>query len=293
MKSKVLYIHALSPLHAGTGQAIGAVDLPIARSRATEHPYVPGTSLKGSLRDKANDIFNDAKKVAQIFGPESDIASDYAGAVAFGDANVLVLPVRSISGTFAWISSPYILRKFIRDIKDSGVEITDTVPNISAIENCIVHSNSTLCLKLNNHSKVIFEDLDVNPTKGTADHLIQTFASQIFPHDEEWRGMFLEKFCLVSDDIFTFLSKHGTDVVTRIRIEEETKVVKSGALWTEENLPAETLLYANVVTVPNKASGKDDDTLFSDLSELYKTSVQLGGKATVGRGRCKLYFGGA
>ena len=41
----LLFLHALSPLHAGTGQGIGAIDLPIAREKATGIPYLPGSSL--------------------------------------------------------------------------------------------------------------------------------------------------------------------------------------------------------------------------------------------------------
>ena len=53
MNTRLLVVHALSPLHAGTGQSFGAIDLAIARDRATDHPYLPGSSLKGSLRATA------------------------------------------------------------------------------------------------------------------------------------------------------------------------------------------------------------------------------------------------
>ena len=39
MDAKLLFVHALSPLHAGTGQGVGVVDLPIAREKAT-NPFV-------------------------------------------------------------------------------------------------------------------------------------------------------------------------------------------------------------------------------------------------------------
>ena len=35
MQHHLFHLHALSALHAGTGQAVGAVDLPIARERAS------------------------------------------------------------------------------------------------------------------------------------------------------------------------------------------------------------------------------------------------------------------
>ena len=33
MLTQLFLIHALSPLHAGTGQSVGAIDLPIARDK--------------------------------------------------------------------------------------------------------------------------------------------------------------------------------------------------------------------------------------------------------------------
>ncbi len=77
MTVKRAYIlHALSPLHAGTGHSADVIDLPIARMKATGIPFVPGSSIKGTLRDArkikppngANDY--DQKWLA-TFGPES------------------------------------------------------------------------------------------------------------------------------------------------------------------------------------------------------------------------------
>src|SRR4051812_14096906 len=115
MSVRLLFIHALSPLHAGTGQSIGAIDLAIARDRATGYPYLPGTSIKGSLRGRAEDIKLDANALKAVFGPDAAKASEHAGGVVFGDANLLLLPVRSLAGTFAWVTSPYLLARFARD----------------------------------------------------------------------------------------------------------------------------------------------------------------------------------
>jgi hypothetical protein len=52
MKEKrLILLHALTPLHVGTGQAVANVDLPIAREKATGFPIVPASALKGVLRD--------------------------------------------------------------------------------------------------------------------------------------------------------------------------------------------------------------------------------------------------
>ena len=75
----LVFLHALSPLHAGTGQGIGAIDLPIAREKATGIPYLPGSSLKGVLRDRAASWDPDTRFA--VFGPDTESASEHAGAV--------------------------------------------------------------------------------------------------------------------------------------------------------------------------------------------------------------------
>jgi len=44
MESKAYVLHALSPLHAGTGHAADVIDLPIARMKATGIPIVLGSA---------------------------------------------------------------------------------------------------------------------------------------------------------------------------------------------------------------------------------------------------------
>src|SRR5213080_58743 len=107
MQAKMLFAHALSPLHAGTGQGVGVIDLPIAREKATGLPFLPGSSVKGGLRDLAPDD----DKHRRIFGPRTDNAEEHASSAHFSDQRLLALPVRSLAGTFAWVTSPYILRR--------------------------------------------------------------------------------------------------------------------------------------------------------------------------------------
>ncbi len=46
----MLFIYVETPLHAGTGRGLGAVDLPIQRERTTGYPIVQASSVKGRLR---------------------------------------------------------------------------------------------------------------------------------------------------------------------------------------------------------------------------------------------------
>lgn len=291
MQTRLLFVHALSPLHAGTGQSVGAVDLAIARDRATEHPYLPGSSIKGTLRARSEALLG-REKTIPVFGPDTDRASDHAGALIVGDANLLLLPVRSLSGTFAWATSKLLLAKYARDAKEAGVTLPKgDLPAANAVESCQVTTNSAVSVRTKGEKKVIFEDLDFTPAESKAldawaDHL----GNLLFPGDEPWRQLLRERLCVVHDDVMSFLSRHGTDVVMRIKLHDDKKTVDGGALWSEESLPVETVLVSLVGAQPIK--GTTPQAALEALNALTAGAVQLGGKATVGRGRCRLVVGG-
>ena len=50
-KALPFFIHVITPLHAGTGQELGIVDLPIQRERHTGFPKIEASGLKGSIRE--------------------------------------------------------------------------------------------------------------------------------------------------------------------------------------------------------------------------------------------------
>ena len=58
----------------------------------------------------------------------------------------------------------------------------------------------------------------------------------------DWQEQFKKRFVVLPDTAFDFLCETGTEVQTRVRIDDETKTVADKALWTEESLPAETIL---------------------------------------------------
>jgi CRISPR-associated protein Cmr4 len=92
-------------LHAGVGQAAELIDLPIARLKGTGIPYVPGSSIKGVLRDARSGAGFNSDEVQAVFGPDKDNADKHAGALICTDARLLALPVRSFRGTFAYVTS--------------------------------------------------------------------------------------------------------------------------------------------------------------------------------------------
>ena len=285
MNAKMIFVHALTPLHPGTGRGIGVIDLPIAREVATNLPYLPGSSLKGVLRDVCGD--NGIGK--QLFGPKTqDIAENnlHAGAAQFTDQRLLLLPVRSLVGTFAWVTSPYVLHRFIRDYKNISSEKCPTVPRIGNKENVVTSQAPELLMP---DGSLILEDLKLKKDGGqNADAWGELFGKHLFPDDVAWKDMLKSHLCIVHDDIFNFLLETGTEVIARIRLEDDTKTVTKGGLWYEEALPTETILSGLVVAQQIGENGLTPNKVLQEVTKLVKTPVQLGGSATIGRGLCRL-----
>jgi CRISPR-associated protein Cmr4 len=282
MTTKLTFIHALSPLHAGTGQGIGVIDLPIAREKATNIPYLPGSSLKGALRDLCDDKVPREK----VFGPETTNADAHSGSAVFSDQRLLLLPVRSLRGTFAWATSPYTLQRFKRDVEGAVLDgsASPDVPDAKNDECLIASQDSSLVAQDNG---VYLEDFDLQgETDPAVDDWARFIGAKVF-EDENWRKALKARMCILSDNVFNFLLEHGTEITARIRLEEKTKTVAGGALWYEEALPAETILSGLLVAVKGKAAPEE---VFATVDRILKQhpAIQLGGKATVGRGLCSI-----
>jgi CRISPR-associated protein Cmr4 len=286
MSVRLLFLHALSPIHCGTGQAVGGIDLPIAREKPTNIPLVPGSSLKGTLRARSKP---DDSMQTTVFGPDTERASDHAGSVQFSDANLVFLPVRSVCGTFAWATSPYLLRRLKRDAAETGARTLATaeIPQPTSVD--------VACLageKLKAGDKVVFEDFDFKPLP---DPLVSAIAKEVARYvfkEKADREFFTERVCVVHDDVMSVLLRTSMEVVARNRLKPETKTVDGGALWTEEALPIESILVGVVVATPvspkRGSTAPDAGMLLEYVGKLAEGHLQIGGKATVGRGLCRI-----
>lgn len=159
MNARPVFIHAYSSLHPGTGQGAGVIDLPIAREAATGLPYLPGSSLKGVLRDACED----PTTREAVLGPETANISDAnarAGAVLFSDQRLLLFPVRSLAGTMAWVTSPFVLQRFRRDCKRLGLDAPPAAPEVAATA-ARVTAGSALRIAAGG-GMVVLEDLDLS-----------------------------------------------------------------------------------------------------------------------------------
>lgn len=307
MRAKLTFVHALSPLHAGTGQGVGVIDLPIAREKATGIPYLPGSSLKGTLRDLCAEA---KEKKEAVFGPETVNASDYAGSAQFSDQRLLLLPIRSLFGTFAWVTSPFLLQRFKREAAETALTAQPRaqIPQPGSEQACVAESGSAIKSGEGEQAKVILEDLDLAAVPSpTATLWADWLGQQLFPSApgqepnesvKDWRKLLAARFCVVPDDVMTFLLDTATEVTARIKLLENKKTVQKGGLWYEESLPAETILSGLLVATPVKPKDREplkDSEIFdvvsgTIISNNRPRAVQLGGKATVGKGLCYVHL---
>lgn len=283
MQAKLLLIHALSPLHAGTGQGVGVIDLPIARERATGIPFLPGSSIKGVLRDTCPD----SKRLA-VFGPDTDHAEDHASSVQFTDARLLLLPVRSLAGTFAWVTSPLLLQRFKRDIEETdNLRAPVNAPQPASEKICVVSKEGCKIMLMHERQQaVVLEDLLLTPQPNEDVTLWANWlSSHLFPKDAFWGEALRARLCIVHDNVLSFLVQTATEITARIQLDDKKKTVKETALWYEEALPAETVLASLVIASPVKAEASE---VFQVVNHLAQSVLQFGGNATVGRGLCRL-----
>ena len=142
-------------------------------------------------------------------------------------------------------------------------------------------------------NKVILDEYDFDalpfdqqaPSSQWADYL----AKAVF--EPGWQDVFLKRFVVLPDTVFNQLCKVGLEVVTRVHIDETTGIVKDGQLWTEELLPPETILagFVECTRVYGKGPQHTADELLSEFATGQK-HLQMGGKASVGRGRVRCVF---
>lgn len=306
--SRTYWIHALTPLHVGAGRGIGFVDLPIVREVVTKFPYVPGSAVKGVLADHHGVTADTRKKKdslhCQAFGradEEGEAAN--SGSLVFTDAHLVCLPVRSLYGTFAWCTCPVVLARLKRDLRHARQDVAKlpefTVPPTEGdapLQLLVPATEGELrSVLLDETDAAYFEDLDISAQPSSeAAAWANRIASWVFGDDQAWMTIFQQRFAVVADDIFAFLTETATQVDARVRIDDQTKTVADGQLWYEESLPAESILAGIAWCGPTFGAGKRNDAAKrQEMMSSFCTQlahIQLGGKATVGRGQVKMAF---
>jgi CRISPR-associated protein Cmr4 len=261
----ILYLQALTPLHPGSGTALGAVDLPVQRERHTNWPVIPGSSVKGVLREATPTELRQ-----RLFGT-GDSEGTSAGALSFTDARLLAFPVRSLKGVFAWVTCPQALQRWSRDAGLVGKEVK--VPKVSMGESDASHYQGSPCV---HNGKLILEEF-VFDAKGADLDFFDALESE----DRK-------RLVVLDDTNFTHFATYATEVTARIRLKEQTKTAEGHMLFYQEFVPAETLFYSLVLAAPSRR--RDEPATAEGNLDSFRPpdTIQIGGDETTGKGLCSL-----
>jgi CRISPR-associated protein Cmr4 len=334
-KATPLFMVCETALHAGSGSDLGIIDLPIQRERHTSFPKIESSSLKGSIREAFENALtendDDRIKIQLAFGyDEAGVkqkvrdhfvnCNQFQGAIGFTDARLLLFPVKSMRGVFAWITCPKVLEQFRRDLSLNTVLVDDStlkqilqknVPEIKSDESLVSSSNLIVNAQEEDaaRKKIVLEEYSFKAEEDTdyCTPLASALADCLFKKPEGvqdiyefWRNHISKALVILHDDDFTDFVNLSTEVITRTKIDNTTGTVADGALFTEEYLPAESILYSLVFsgpvflpadkkqlfTDPESPSNSEAETklvtdfFIDNLPEV----IQTGGNATLGKG---------
>lgn len=282
----ILFLHAQTGLHPGSGTALGTVDLPVQRERHTQWPLIPGSAIKGVLRDLCRRQAGNDSDLFVVFGPETSEADKHAGALAVTDARILLFPVRSLRGVFAWVTCPAVLQRASRDLALAGLD--GTVGTIRSLANRdeVAACPAQSPLLIPGENKFLLEEMEFERVEDfqVPDWLADATA------DPFSRQRVRTHTAVISDNDFGHFVQHATEIVARIGLDYERKTVKQGALFYQEFLPAETIFYTLVLA---NASRRDGHTKTAQEVLGYVTGkvsagsvLQIGGDETIGKGFC-------
>ena len=275
MTTKILYLFTRTPLHVGAGASVGAIDQPVQRERHTGFPIIPGSSIKGVLRDHIfpNAIEGEHTDADKLFGKGSKGKDASAGHISFGEARLVAFPVRSAKGAFALAVSPLTLSRLNRD---AGWGLT--IPSMPEVMTC--RAGAKLVIDRPDAKGVVLEEYAFKQAGEFPmewEHKLTSLLSDTVLANAAGR------FVLLSDGDLSNFAVNACQVNQHVRIDDETGTADDGGLFNEETVPSETLLYSAFTTLRRES---ESNAVFDAL--MSEQLVQFGGDGTTGLGFCSV-----
>lgn len=279
--ASIAIMYAVTPCHAGSGSALGVVDLPIQRERHTNWPMIQASGVKGAFRanfdrfknnisEESRGEINEFKKLTDsVFGTSE--GTGYAGSLSIGDARILAFPMRSSAAPFVWITCPAVLKRFQKDLKIANLKDFDA-SNYSVKDNEAINLGSEV-LK----DSILIEEYEVKVTKTEA------LPDSIKDYFKE-----ATRLLLVSDEVFNYGVSNCTQIMAQIKIDSKTGTTADGSLRYQEELPSDTIMYTVIHWGDTKNS--TEEKLKAEIIKKFITKeviaqhIQIAGDETCGRG---------
>lgn len=269
MNASVAYLYLLSPLHTGGASQEGNL-VGIAKESHTDLPYLPSSTIRGRLRAdtaKDNQTFLWGNTIDDVSSGKAENLTQ--GALWVGDGGILFFPVSSLSHGVVWITSPFLLRRWLRFAnKDKSCNFS--IPSVGSFSG-------------GNTSKLYLKDA-----------IFQT--SELIPWDS-WRD-FIPTGSIETDTIkqVLVLSEHDCKIVIESSLWRQVRVnltekKEADAFRYEEAIPPETLLFFSWGTTNtlNDSNREEACQVFYDSLQNEKNIKQIGGQESLGRGFVEIW----
>lgn len=288
-KTAAMFLYSVSPVHMGAGTATGVIDNPIQREVHTGHPSFAGSGIKGAVRHGFEAMGGNAQYADQLFGPAPGEGDLHAGAVSFGDAQLLIFPVRARRQGYVYATSPGAVARAARVLALAGVPVEWNVPAPADGECAVTEAGLEALATVDGELHLEVFEYRAKAEPGLA-ALAAWLAEQALPADSAF-GFFREKLArdlvVLSDTDLDYFSRNATVVEPHVRIDPKTGTAADGGLFYTENLPPEALMVAPVMASADR-SGRGELDAEQALGQLRTAldagKLQIGGDATTGRG---------
>lgn len=298
MHSHILHLFSRTPVHIGSGASVGAIDKTIQRERHTGLPFIPASSMKGSFADHWNDQLQTstdgkgktrrirgASEAAWLFGSD-DAESAFAGSLLFGEGRLLAFPIRSAKGGYAWITSPLMLHRAVRD----GVVALDAVPPEPRDDEAIFKADGPLALG-SGAKQIVLEEYAFAACR-TPYPAALAAALACLVSDTLFQSI-TDRLVILNDGMMSHFATTACEIAQHVRISDETGTADPGGLFNQENVPADTLFYALVGATKSRVTGgafhgrTAADAIATFQAKIDQVGVfQFGADATTGLGYC-------
>jgi len=294
-KKAIVYLYATSPVHMGAGSATGVIDNPIQRERHTGHPSFAGSGIKGAVRHAFEALGGDSQLIPPLFGAESGSPRLHAGAISFGDAQTVCLPVRCLKRGYIYATCPQAINRARRML--GSLDITVEWPELTGVGpgHCLL-ANPDL---LSRENKLHLEAFEYTASQGNGESLqaiARDLAERALPGGDGYayfRDKLATDLVVLSDTDFAYFAENAMLVEPHVRINAETGAADGGGLFYTENLPPESLLVAPLLASKTRTGKKKDErqewedatgVMAKIRNVIDGKLLQIGGDATTGRG---------
>lgn len=264
---RVGYLYSLAPIHCGGEGDLGNIS-EIAREVHTNFPYIPGSSLRGSLRNEIEE-YRGKETSDRLFGQELTHGKMGVHQIWFGDARLLWVPMRTMSvqgeDVFTWVSCPTLLRDCAL-ISQRGFDgFTGLTSAVGSRKDIYIVADARV------------EVVAMTDEQKQSIELTETWASSL---GNDTKSQWQNNRIVLPDNDFQVLMEHA--LWTQVR----NVIADTGGaelFWTDVCIPRDTVFYY----AWGYSVAKNDPIQPADceaIQEILTGLIQVGGQANVGRG---------